>query len=100
MFKTELDRFKTVAFLEGVSFITLLFIAMPLKYIWLMPIFVKVVGMIHGGLFLLYLYTQFQASQKYNWGLKDNFLYLLASVVPFGTFVSDRKLAKVKAEIN
>ena len=100
MFKTELDRFKTVALFEGISFITLLFIAMPLKYIWLMPIFVKIVGMIHGGLFLLYLYTQFQASKKHSWDLKDNFLYLLASVVPFGTFVSDKKLARIKAENN
>lgn len=99
MFKTELDRFKTIALLEGISFVLLLFVAMPLKYIWLMPIFVKVVGMIHGGLFLLYLFTQFQASMKYKWGLKDNFLYLLASVIPFGTFVSDRKLSKLKAEL-
>ena len=100
MFKTEIDRFKTVAMLEGISFVMLLFIAMPLKYIWLMPIFVKIVGMIHGGLFLLYLYTQFEASRKHSWGLKDNFIYLLASVVPFGTFFSDRKLAKIKAELD
>lgn len=99
MFKTELDRFKTVALFEGISFIILLFIAMPLKYIWLMPVFVKVVGMIHGGLFLLYLYTQFEASRKYGWGLKDNAIYLLASVIPFGTFFSDKKLAKIKAEL-
>lgn len=99
MFKTELDRFKTVAIMEGISFILLLFIAMPLKYIWLMPIFVKVVGMIHGGLFILYLVTQFQASQKYSWGFKDNLLYLLASLVPFGTFVSDRKLKRIKAKL-
>lgn len=99
MFKTELDRFKTVALFEGISFIALLFIAMPLKYIWLMPIATKVVGMIHGGLFLLYLYTQYQASKKYGWSLKDNFLFFLASIIPFGTFVSDKKLSRIKAEL-
>jgi integral membrane protein len=98
VFKTEIDRFKTVAMLEGISFIVLLFIAMPLKYIWLIPMATKIVGMIHGGLFLLYLYMQYEASKKYAWGLKDNFIYLLASVVPFGTFFSDRKLARIKAE--
>ena len=56
MLKTELDRFKLVAMFEGISFIILLFIAMPLKYIWLIPMATKIVGMIHGGLFLLYLY--------------------------------------------
>jgi integral membrane protein len=99
MFKTKLDRFKTIGLLEGTSFIILLFIAMPLKYIWDMPEFVKVVGMTHGCLFLLYLFTQFEASKKYNWNLKDNILYLVASLVPFGTFISDRKLTRIKAEL-
>ncbi len=100
MLKTELDRFKLVAMFEGISFIVLLFIAMPLKYIWLMPMATKIVGMIHGGLFLLYLYAQYEASKKYGWGLKDNAIYLLASVIPFGTFFSDRRLAKIKADLD
>ncbi len=99
MFKTELDRFKTIGLIEGVSFLILLFIAMPLKYIWLIPVATKVVGMIHGGLFMLYLYLQFQASRKYSWGVKENLFYFVASLIPFGTFWSDRKLAKVKATI-
>lgn len=99
MFRTEIDRFKIIGLMEGISYILLLFIAMPLKYIWLMPIFVKVVGMIHGILFILYLYAQFEASKKHNWGLRDNFIYFMASLLPFGTFFSDRKLTKIKAEL-
>ena len=100
MFDTELDRFKTIGLIEGVSFLTLLFIAMPLKYIWMLPIATKIVGIMHGALFTLYLYMQFQASRKLNWRVKENLFYFIASLIPFGTFWSDRKLARIKEGLN
>ena len=58
MLETNLKKFRLIAFMEGISFLVLLFIAMPIKYILGEPIVVKFVGMAYGGLFLLFLYKK------------------------------------------
>lgn len=83
--------FKITAFLEGVSLLLLLFVAMPLKYIWNMPEMVQVVGMAHGILFLLYIVMAIMVYNELKWNLKILAIVMAASVIPFGTFYVERK---------
>jgi integral membrane protein len=83
---------RIIALLEGLSFILLLFVSMPLKYIWGMPEFVSVIGMAHGILFMAYIVLVMGYGSEVNWGFKNSVLALLAGVVPFGTFVADKRI--------
>jgi len=89
---TGLGRLRLVAFLEGVSFLVLLLIAMPLKYLAGQPLAVRQVGMAHGVLFVLYLLLLAQQSVARSWSWRTALLGLGASLVPLGTFWADRKL--------
>jgi len=83
--------FRFIAFLEGLSYILLLFIATPVKYFADDPQYVKMLGMPHGILFMLYIILAFMLKQENSW-FKDNFkMVLLASIIPFGTFYLDHK---------
>ncbi|MBK9148065.1 MAG: DUF3817 domain-containing protein [Flavobacteriales bacterium] len=84
-------RFRTVAIAEGVSFILLLFIAMPLKHFFGMPMAVKVVGWAHGLLFVAYWVAAVPLFTKLKWDTERIVGLGLASVLPFGTFVLERK---------
>jgi integral membrane protein len=86
-----LKIFRITAWLEGISFLVLLFIAMPFKYFFEMPILVTIIGMLHGVLFLLYLMMAFLIKNERNWDLKSFSLICLASVLPFGTFYVEKK---------
>lgn len=87
-----LKRLKLVSAAEGWSFLILLFIAMPLKYAFDMPEAVRVVGMIHGILFVLYLFQVVQTKIEFNWSFGKMLLAFIASVIPFGTFYANAKL--------
>ena len=93
-FATSLGRLRLVAFLEGVSFLVLLLIAMPLKYMAGMPEMVKITGMAHGILFILYILAVFQIREEMGWNWKNILVALAASVIPLGTFYADSKLFK------
>ena len=88
----NIKSLRVVGFLEGISFLLLIFIAMPLKYIWDNPILVKYVGMGHGVLFIAFLVVLFVVCEKQKWSLKMFLLGLIASILPFGPFVFDHKL--------
>jgi len=90
-----IERFRLIGVIEGLSYLTLLFIAMPIKYMMGNPIYVKIVGMAHGILFILFILAQTQASIKHKFKLNDNAIYFIASLIPFGTFFTDRRLKKV-----
>jgi integral membrane protein len=92
--KTPLGRLRVIGWWEGVSFLVLLGIAMPLKYFAGMPQAVRVVGMAHGVLFMLYVLAAIHAALEYNWPWKKTALVLLASVLPAGPFVVDAKLLR------
>lgn len=92
LFKTVIGRLRIIGFLEGVSFLVLLFIAMPLKYVLGMPEMVKKVGMMHGLLFVLYVMAVVIAKIEKDWSMGKTGLALLVSVVPFGTFWADSKI--------
>ncbi|AKF84436.1 DUF3817 domain-containing protein [Myxococcus sp. MISCRS1] len=97
MLKTPLGRFRAVALLEGLSFIALLFIAMPLKYAAGMPLAVRFAGMAHGLLFVLYLFALMEVAIALRWSFSRVVFAFGASLVPFGNFLLDAKLRKEEA---
>ncbi|MES2593660.1 MAG: DUF3817 domain-containing protein [Bacteroidota bacterium] len=93
-FKTPFGRLLTIGFLEGTSFLLLLFIAMPLKYMADMPAPVRIVGMIHGILFVAYAFALLHAAIVYKWAAMKVIIAFLLSFIPFGTFFLKRVLEK------
>ena len=83
--------FRRVAWLEGVSLLLLLFVAMPLKHGFGLPQAVRVVGMAHGLLFLAYAALLFRVGIELRWGGATLLLGFVTSSVPFGTFWFDRR---------
>lgn len=90
--KNALQRFRIISITEGISLLVLLLIAMPLKYIFDMPGMVKYVGWAHGLLFILYVLMLFPTRRSLNWSFTTTTLGLVASLLPFGPFLFDRKL--------
>ena len=86
--------FRMINSLEGYSYLLLLFIAMPLKYILGYPIAVKIAGMFHGILFIAFIFLLIAAWQEKQWSLKENALFFIASLIPFGTFYTKPKIQK------
>lgn len=91
-FRRSITWLRIVGLAEGASFLALLFVAMPLKYFADLPIFVRIVGSIHGGLFLLYLAAALYAFWKHRWSYGKLAKVILASLIPAGTFLIDRQL--------
>ena len=83
--------FRLITLLEGSSYLLLLFIAVPLKYLVGDESYVKLLGMPHGVLFILYIVFAFVFQKKMKWSLIKFLIILVASVVPFGTFYIDKK---------
>lgn len=94
MLKTALGRFRAVALLEGVSYVLLLAIAMPLKYFADWPLGVRVVGSAHGALFVVFVLALAHVAAVQGWGLRRISAAFIWSLVPAGTFVFDRSLAR------
>jgi integral membrane protein len=94
MLATPLSRLRLVGLLEGVSYLLLLGVAMPLKYVLGEPLAVRYVGMAHGILFLLYLLAIVPVALDFRWRLKTIGLAVLASFLPCGPFVLDAKVLK------
>jgi len=87
-----LNLYRKTAIIEGISYLILLFIAMPIKYIFHIAEPVKYFGWIHGVLFLIYLAILIMAAIKYRWSIMRIAIYLIGSVLPFVPFVLDKKL--------
>lgn len=86
-----LPFFRIVAVLEGVSYLLLLFIASPLKWFYDDPQYVKLLGMPHGILFMIYVVIAVLISSEMKWTTRTLCIVLIASVLPFGTFYIDKK---------
>lgn len=86
-----LKTFRIVAVLEGISYLLLLFIAVPFKYIGGNDILVRSLGMPHGILFISYTIMAFMLKAEMNWKGKSFLTILVASILPFGTFYVDKK---------
>jgi integral membrane protein len=79
---------------EGISFLVLLFISMPLKYIFDYPMAVKLNGWIHGLLFIIYIGAVLRAAYLIKWNYLRVGIALAASLIPFATFILDKRLGK------
>lgn len=86
--------FRISAFLEGLSYILLLFVAMPIKYQMGDPTYVQMLGMPHGLFFMAYVFLAVYLKPQYDWNTKTFMLVLAASIIPFGTFYVDRKVLR------
>jgi integral membrane protein len=91
---TFLNVFRIVAFLEGISYILLLFIATPMRHFMDEPKYVKLLGMPHGLLFIGYIILAFMLRSELKWEFKKFGIILLAAIIPFGTFYVDWKYLK------
>lgn len=89
-----LKLFRLIALLEGVSYILLLFIGVPLKYTMNNPVLVKALGMPHGLLFVAYIALVILLQATFKWPTKTVVILLAASLIPFGTFYIDKKYLK------
>jgi len=92
-----IKAFQIISILEGVSLLLILFVSMPLKYMFDMPEANQVIGMAHGILFLVYVVMAILVKSELNWNFKTLLIVLACSIIPFGTFWMDRKYLKGKA---
>lgn len=94
MFSTLIGRLRIVGILEGISYLLLLGVAVPIKYIEALgknPLPVKYIGMAHAVLFVLYCVLILMAALEYKWSAKKPIILFLGSLLPFGTFYTDKK---------
>lgn len=94
MWKSTIGLLRRIGIIEGVSYLVLLFIAMPLKYFADLPIFVQIFGMAHGILFVLFVLMLLVVWVRHGWSFIRVLGAFAASLLPFGTFVLDARLRK------
>lgn len=85
-----------VGHIEGYSYLALLFIAMPMKYMMDMPLAVRIVGTIHGFLFVAYMYFLIDSWARIKWKFATPLVLFILSLVPFGTFFQKRVIASIE----
>lgn len=90
--KNPVSLLRLVSLAEGVSYLILLGIAMPLKYGANMPGAVKMVGSIHGALFVVFCVALLRAMLGARWPLSRAALVFVASLVPLAAFWMDRRV--------
>ena len=92
---TKTGRLRIIAILEGISLLILVFIAMPLKYIFQYEQGSKIMGPVHGALFLLFVFNTLSVGVEQGWKFRTTtWKVLLACIIPFGTFYIDRHILK------
>ena len=97
--KAILQRFRFIGILEGISYLVLLGIAMPLKYLAKIPEPVKYVGWAHGLLFVLFGLALLQVWLVRRWSFTKAAGAFIASLLPFGTFVLDKRIRREEQEL-
>jgi integral membrane protein len=94
-----IHRLRLITRWEGVSFLVLLFVAMPLKYFAGMPMAVRIVGMLHGILFISAIVVLVLTMRAAKWPVSRGALVFVSTLVPFGPFLIDRKLKRYEADL-
>jgi integral membrane protein len=89
---TRIGRLRMLGMIEAVSFLLLLGVAMPLKYVWQMPVYVKVVGWAHGMLFVSFCCALLFAMLHHKWSIPKAAKFFIAALLPFGPFIVDKSL--------
>ncbi len=98
-FNSNIGRLRLLAVLEGLSLLVLVFVSIPLKYIYGITQISTVLGPIHGILFLLFVVNTISVGIEYDWKFKQTtWKVLLACFIPFGTFYIDQKILKPQQE--
>lgn len=92
LFKTKIGRLRVIGFLEGLSLLLLIGIAVPLKYLSGNPGMVKMLGPVHGAIFLLFLLNALSVGVEQGWKARTTGKVLAACFIPFGTFYIDRHI--------
>jgi integral membrane protein len=92
LLKSHTGRLRVIAFLEGCSLLLLVFIAMPIKYLFKIPEATQAIGLIHGILFVIFIFATTAISILQKWSTNRIFMVMIASVLPFGTFYIDKKI--------
>lgn len=87
---SELKKFRLINKIEGYSFLVLLFIAMPLTHLAGFPIAIKIAGMTHGILFILFIYQLIESTLKTPFTPKEAVVFFIASLIPFGSFYTEK----------
>jgi integral membrane protein len=93
----KLSLLRKAGIAEGISFLVLLFIAMPLKYFFNQPMAVSIFGWAHGIFFMTFLFLAWEVKTDLNKSYSWFGQAFLAAILPAGTFFFDKKL---KAEEN
>ncbi len=93
LLSSKTGRLRIIGFLEGISLLLLVFVAVPMKYYWDNPLLSKSLGPIHGALFLLFIFNTLSLGVEKKWKFKQTtWKVLLACLVPFGTFYIDKTI--------
>lgn len=96
--KNPIEFLRRTAVVEGVSFLVLLGIAMPLKYIYGQPQAVRIVGMLHGVLFVVFCAALLYVTLVARWPMSRAALVFAASIIPFGPWLVDRRMNEYARE--
>jgi integral membrane protein len=94
LWQSALGQFRIISITEGLSYLLLLFIAMPLKYMWDMPQAVSIVGSLHGFLFIIFAVAWLRVWSVQQWSILKAVLAFVSSLIPFGAFVLEHYLRK------
>lgn len=99
-FRTRIGRLRLIGLLEGCSLLLLLFVAVPMKYYWNEPLGTRLLGPVHGVLFLLFVINTLSVGVEQRWAFRrTTWKVLLACIVPLGTFYIDRRiLSRIKTQ--
>ncbi len=94
-YNSSIGRLRLLAIMEGVSLLLLVFVSVPLKHIFGIPLLSSVLGPVHGILFLLFIFNSISIGTEYEWKFKQTtWKLLVACIIPFGTFYIDHKILK------
>jgi integral membrane protein len=98
LLQTKIGRLRIIALLEGLSLLILILVSVPLKYMFHIDAGSKIMGPIHGALFLLFVFTTLSVGVEQEWKFRTTtWKVLLACVIPFGTFYIDKHiLSRIK----
>ena len=98
MFKTPIGRLRLAGMIEGLSFLALVFIAMPKKYLFGDPSWVRAVGMAHGLLFLVFCAVLIDLLSRELLSRRQAGMAFAAALLPFGPFLIDRRLKAIESD--
>ena len=98
---STIGRLRLISFLEGISLLALIGIAVPAKHLYGNPDLVNAIGPVHGVLFLLFIFNTLSVGVEYGWTFKTTtWKVLLACIIPFGTFYINRVILRKMAPTN